>query len=213
VWKLAASRFGNNRWIVYSFKLRRLVILYSDLEYDHWVLVESDYRIVSFCEQPLRIRVRLPSGFVTSVFDMWVLFASREEEFREIKYRRELEEDPLAKRQVCAQSLWCSLKPAHHELYDELQIRANPLLLSNWKKILRCLAATHRLDLTQLCQKILQLLANAGAKALAEIESHFPDFDRAVVHAAIFRLLHDGRATAPLENEPLSGSLPVEVRA
>ena len=57
VWQLAASRFGNNRWIVFSLELLRLVILYSDLEYGHVVIVESNYQIISYCEQPLRLRV------------------------------------------------------------------------------------------------------------------------------------------------------------
>ncbi|MDQ1636984.1 MAG: hypothetical protein QOF62_323 [Pyrinomonadaceae bacterium] len=65
VWSLPSSKFGNNRWIVFSIRLLRLIILYSDLEYDHWVLVESNSRIVLYCEQPLRVRVKLPSGFVT----------------------------------------------------------------------------------------------------------------------------------------------------
>jgi hypothetical protein len=210
VWLLAASRFGNNRWIVYSLKLLRLVILYSDLEYDHWVLVESDWRIVSYCEQPLRVRVRLDSGFVVTVFDMWVIFDSGEEEFREIKYRDQLEQ-PRVKRQLQAQKTWCRLKPEHHEVFDEDRIRRNPRLLRNWKFILRCLAATHKIDLTAICERVSQLLST-GPKTLGELESSFTNGERGLVRPAIFRLLHSGHLIAPLDAQEISNTLPVGVR-
>ena len=48
-----SKKFGNNRWLSYSSKLKRDVYLFSDLEYEHWLLVESDPKIVEFCEQAL----------------------------------------------------------------------------------------------------------------------------------------------------------------
>ena len=49
------GRFGNNIWISYSPKLNRNITLYSDLEYDHWILIENDKNIKSFCEQPYHV--------------------------------------------------------------------------------------------------------------------------------------------------------------
>ncbi|KEP24869.1 hypothetical protein BA70_14805 [Bacillus zhangzhouensis] len=47
-----SSKFGNNYWEAYSPKLKRNVRLFSDLEYDFWVLVETDPKIPNFCERP-----------------------------------------------------------------------------------------------------------------------------------------------------------------
>src|SRR5713226_6896617 len=62
VWERPQNNYGSNRWVVYSPKLDRIVILYSDLERDQWALAEADPTIQTFCEQPLRISVRLASG-------------------------------------------------------------------------------------------------------------------------------------------------------
>src|ERR1043165_479753 len=112
VWESPRGCYGNNRWIVFSHKLKRKVILYSDLEYDHWVIVEATPSIKSFCEQPRRVRVQLPSGLVTTVFDMWILLDTGHQEYREVKYRRELlDATPGSRiyRQLQAQKKWCEL--------------------------------------------------------------------------------------------------------
>src|SRR5438270_9928843 len=85
VWDRPQTRYGNNRWIAYSPRLQRRVILYSDLEYDHWVLMEATPSIKRFCEQPRRIRVQLPPGLVTTVFDMWILWETDRQEYRAVK--------------------------------------------------------------------------------------------------------------------------------
>lgn len=211
VLKLAASRFGNNRWIVFSYRLMRLVYLYSNLEYDHWVLVESNHLIVDYCEQPLRIRMRLASGIVTAVFDMWLEFFDGAEEFREVKFRDQLA-DPRVKRQIEAEEFWCQRSRATFRLFDEVEIRANALYLANWKAILPCLAATRTLDLTGLSANILQLLDNNGATTLTKINKWFPQVEALLVNAAIFRLIHSGKLTAPLAIEPFNSELLIETR-
>ncbi len=52
-----STRYGNNYWEAFSNKMNRDVRFFSDLEYDHWILVEADLDIVAFCEQPMRIQV------------------------------------------------------------------------------------------------------------------------------------------------------------
>ena len=204
VWNLPASRFGNNRWIFYSTKLDRLVTSYSDLEHDHCVSVEADSRIVSYCEQPLRARARTPSGFVTTVFDMWVLFNSGEEEFHEVKYHDQLKE-PRVQRQLAVQRMLCEQKAKRHELFDEYRIRESPLYLTSWKFILRCLASYHRQDLTNICDRVLQILPS-GFKSLGDIHAAM-DFPEHQVRVAVFRLLHKGEISAPLDSDKINNAL------
>jgi hypothetical protein len=81
-----SSKYGNNYWVSYSSKLGRNVRLFSDLEYDHWLLIETDPFIVSFCEQPLCIRQEMETDFVESIFDMWTIDVNGTETFIEVKY-------------------------------------------------------------------------------------------------------------------------------
>ena len=50
-----SSHFGSNFWDCFSQKINRDVNFYSDLEYEHWILVETNPDIEYFCEQPLKI--------------------------------------------------------------------------------------------------------------------------------------------------------------
>jgi len=150
VWERPQSRYGNNRWVAYSPRLQRRVILYSDLEYDHWVLVEATPSIKRFCEQPRRVRVQLPSGSVTTVFDMWILWDTNCQEYREVKYQHELlRATPGSRtdRQIQAQKKWCELCKVGHRVITDEVIRACPLFLVNWKSILGHLACTQQIDL------------------------------------------------------------------
>jgi hypothetical protein len=152
------SRYGNNRWEVYSPKLKRNVTLYSNLEYDHWVIIESNPKVAFFCEQPLKIQIRLPSGVtVTTIFDMWIKWNSGAEEFREVKFNEEIfSANPKSRvaRQIEAQKRWCELKGINHVVATEEVIRANPIYLLNCKFIMRHLGSTRHLDLSPYSERI-----------------------------------------------------------
>jgi hypothetical protein len=210
VTQLAASRFGNNRWIVFSLRLLRLVILYSDLEHDNWVLVESNFRIVSYCEQPLRMRARIAGSIVTTVPDMWLLFESGKEQFRELKYHSQLLE-PRVIRQIKTQKTWCEIKSTPHEVFDEFRIRRNPQYIRRWKFILRVLAATHKTDLKPVSEKVSHLLRN-GPMTLRQLEAHCSHTEQNLVRPAVFRMLHAGSVKAPLGSHEITNDLPVELR-
>ena len=210
IWQLAASRFGNSRWIVFSLRLMRLVILYSDLKYDHWVTVEANHRIISYCEQPLRIRTKTADGFVTTVFDMWLLFASGKEVFREVKYNAQLTEARVV-RQLLAQRTYCAIESGNHEVFDEHRIRRNPVYLRSWKFMLRVLAATHKTNLVPICERVSHLLSN-GPMTLHELEANCSGAERSLLRPAVFKMLHAGQTKAPLGSQELTSKLPVELR-
>ncbi|HEY0321393.1 MAG TPA: TnsA endonuclease N-terminal domain-containing protein [Pyrinomonadaceae bacterium] len=208
------SRYGNNRWVVYSPRLKRRVILYSNLEYDHWVLVEANTSIKSFCEQPRRIRVKLPTGLVTTIFDMWILWDTNAQEYREVKYLHDLlHADPNSRihRQIQAQKKWCTLSNAKHSIMTDEVIRANPIFLSNWKFILSTLACTQNIDLSLHIENISSTIKRCGGETLRNIERLFPKIDRTLVMASVFTLLHRGLLKASLDNHPLNASTKIDI--
>jgi hypothetical protein len=67
-------KFGNNRWLASSIKMQREVYLFSDLEYENWIHVETTPEIVKFCEQPCEIKVPFKNKIKSSIPDMWIKY-------------------------------------------------------------------------------------------------------------------------------------------
>lgn len=133
--KFKNKKYGNNRWDTFSKKLGRDVHLYSDLEYEHWILIEFDPNVLTFCEQPLKIKYFLDNKLIESIFDMWVKYLNGDEFFIEVKYLKELnpnyEKSDRAIRQTKIQKLWCEENNKNYKVVTENEIRKNPVLLSN----------------------------------------------------------------------------------
>ncbi|XQY93689.1 TnsA endonuclease N-terminal domain-containing protein [Metabacillus sp. HB246100] len=131
-----SRKYGNNRWLTYSSKLKRNVYLFSDLEYEHWLLVESNPQIVEFCEQALLMEVVLNGKIQTSIIDMWVKYGNGKEEFLEIKYSSDLSKEKVIN-QIAIQKSWCKENGFQHHVRTEEYIRVNKLLLSNIKQLVK----------------------------------------------------------------------------
>lgn len=208
--KPPAGSYGNNRLIVYSPTLRRRLVLSSLLEGDDWVGIERA-RKKHFCEQPRRVEVRMPTGVVRTVFDFWIHYEDDTEEYREVKYSHDLQNSPRAIRQIDAQRTWCELHGFKHVVATEQTIRANPIELENWKMILHYLAMTSSIDLLSITKKVMRLLTSVRRITIAALEQAFNELDRILVRAAIFTLLHQHWAKAPLDTQRLTHSTTVEV--
>lgn len=74
-----STKFGSNYWEVSSPKLKRIVRLFSDLEYKNWILIEMNPQIISFCEQQLTIKGYIDRKLKKFIFGMWVLYDDTEE--------------------------------------------------------------------------------------------------------------------------------------
>lgn len=134
------NEMGRNRFYVYSRRLHREVRLYNSLQYDHWVLTESDITVMSYCERPLKINVYIAGKVVETVFDMWIKSES-EEKFVFIRYSYEI--DPDSKRsseqainEMYAQKIWCAENNKTHCVLTEEDIRHNPTIIANKKTLI-----------------------------------------------------------------------------
>ena len=68
-------RRGQRQLIGYSPKLKRRVTLLSHAAFEAWLILESDPKIVSFCEHPLLLETSEGSKLA----DFWVRFDDHEE--------------------------------------------------------------------------------------------------------------------------------------
>ncbi|WP_230584494.1 TnsA endonuclease N-terminal domain-containing protein [Lysinibacillus sphaericus] len=131
-----SKRYGNNRWLAYSNKLKRVVYLFSDLEYEHWLQVETDPAIITFCEQPIKMEIIQDGRTHSSIIDMWVKYIDGEETFIEIKYSNDLLKKTVEK-QIYVQEVWCKANQKKHAIKTEREIRLNPIKLSNLKLLIK----------------------------------------------------------------------------
>lgn len=127
------SKYGNNRWIVYSTKINREVYLFSDLEYANWLIIENDASVKYFCEQPTLIEIESEDGkTLKSIPDMYVLYNNGIEAIREIKYQKDLLSEK-AQLQSSIQKNWCVRNNYKHEILTEETLLNNRIYLSNLK--------------------------------------------------------------------------------
>ncbi|HDR7211035.1 TPA: Tn7 transposase TnsA N-terminal domain-containing protein, partial [Bacillus cytotoxicus] len=134
------TKYGNNYWSGFSFKMNRKVEFFSDLEYEHWLLVECDPTIKKFCEQPLKVEYILNDKIRHSIPDMWILYTDNSEKMIEVKYTSSLipshpkYEETM--QQITIQREWCKSNGLNHEVKTEKKIRENRILLGNYRKMI-----------------------------------------------------------------------------
>lgn len=82
-----SDRYSSSFWDGYSYKLQRDVLLFGDLKYDYWILVETDPNILKYCERSNS--EKLQKDNLHKVFDMWQLERNGKETFVNIRYKNQ----------------------------------------------------------------------------------------------------------------------------
>ena len=197
------AHYGSNYWEVYSPKIKRNVRLFSDLEYDHWVSVETNPQIKAFCEQPLHIIEYIDGKRRESIFDMWVQWTDETEAFIEVKYEKDLLSTFKNQRtleQIKTQQTWCQRHGYEHVIQTEKQIRGNPVYLSNMKAILSYVKNYPSFIETNE-RKIYEALQHRSYR-IGEIESTVFSEHTPGIRECICQLIYSGKLEANLDQLP-----------
>jgi hypothetical protein len=162
----------NNRWIVYSPKIRRELCLQGLLAYDHWVLVETDSSVQTFCEYPLKIYKIMYGKRESSIFDMWIKTRVGDEVMVKLEASYKIEPSDKKRDERCISQIrnmteWCKDNGKEFVVRTEIDIRSNPIYLLNMKSIIPFLRHT-KLPIETDRQHILRLL-KYGPTTLAAI--------------------------------------------
>lgn len=195
--------YGNNLWDGYSTKLKRNVNLNSDLEHDHWILVETDPEIVDFCEQPLKIVHSIDGKRRESIFDMWILKKDGSSYLIEVKYSDDLNpKNPKSARaleQTRYQQSWCELHGHNYLIRTEEHIRENLLYLANMKKVLRYTRnRASSIDTNR--YKIIEHL-NQNPISLKNLAGLLTEIPRSRMYEAISWLVYEGEIATNLDTK------------
>lgn len=201
------GRYGNNHWFKYSPKLKRNVDLYSDLEYDHWVLIENDPNVVLFCEQPKWVKEIVDGEHIDTIFDMWLKSKNGTETFVEIKYGAELNLSDKAFssrsfKQVEQQRKWCNANGLNYEVRTEEFIYRNRLLLHNYKVLLPYINNRKRVIETDR-QRIYNIINSRKSINILNIESASTEIPQHRIRDALFNMIYEGIIGADLETKRL----------
>lgn len=132
------THYGSDYWIAYSYKLKRMVHLYSMLEYANFITLEMNPAVEFFCEQPYRIESQ--GGVKTSsVFDFWVQYKEGHSEFQEVKYSSELtgssDADKRSQEQIAFQREWCQKNGYGYQVVTEKDLYDGSFAFQNLKSL------------------------------------------------------------------------------
>ena len=130
------SHYGSDYWISYSYKLKRIIHLYSMLEYANFITLEMNPTVEYFCEQPLKIQdVNYSSNKRVSVFDFWVQYIDSTNEFQEIKYSSDLtgnnDSSIRAQKQIEFQRDWCLTHRHNYRVITEKDLYKGQFRIQN----------------------------------------------------------------------------------
>ncbi len=201
-----SSNYGSNYWEVYSPKLERIVKQFSDLEYDNWVLIETDSSIETFCEQPVIITDFYDGKQVKSIIDLWVKYKDGNECFMEVKYLKDLDPfNPRAARsirQTYIQKKWCFERNLSYIIRTEIDIRRNKIHLENMKTIIpyaRGIGSEIETDRLRIFK-----LINSSKMSLASLEAHLPTIPKQRIRTVVFQLIYLAKIQSNMDKVPIS---------
>ena len=127
--------YGNNYYVVYSSKIKRVCHFYSNLEYYNFLSLEINPEVESFCEQPLKIEMVQENEIKYAIFDMWVKCKDGSEELQEVKYDAELNGNDAksirSQEQIRREEQWCQLNSIDFVIRTDKNIPQGRFFLNN----------------------------------------------------------------------------------
>lgn len=191
-----------NLWYHYSPRLRRDVVLKSDVEFAHFCWLEGDASVLRYELEPAPIIVAIGPESHRTQFDALVEFRGGRAQLREVKTA----EGNLSAREVTQRE--AQERAAQAAGFDYVRITRESLaphaqLIRNWRCALACQASCRELVLKSQC---VELVARVRAEGLTTFEGALRHTDaamRSIYLAALFRCLQEAELASDLHSKPL----------
>ena len=169
---------GSRLLTAFSPKLGRTVRAFDHTAFEHWVRLEVDPGVTSFCEYPCRVGVNDDGRLI----DFWVARHGQEEML--VVERGQ----GSAKLPQSVQTLPLRQVPAAEQA-------AAAVWVANWLRMIPVINATRDVQPKTLIKSVLSLVRRPLALSLVEHELSVGD--PAIVRGTIFELLRTGQLMAP----------------
>jgi hypothetical protein len=131
----STRHYGSNFWNCFSHKINRDVHFYNELEYEHWIHIETNPRIIDFCEKTEKIKGVINNCVYESIIDMWIKWDTGKEEFIKVSYEDKKKVSEINQKKLQIQVSWCNDNNYIHRIETVKSIRIYPYL-KNLKTIL-----------------------------------------------------------------------------
>lgn len=129
------THYGSEYYTTFSVKAKRVVNLFSRLEYYNFLTLETSPTVETICEQPCQIDLIEDGKAKKAIFDMWVKFKDGREELQEVKYTKELTGDSMAairsQEQIRRQKHWCEDNGIQYVVRTEKDIICGTYAMQN----------------------------------------------------------------------------------
>lgn len=182
---------GASRFEFFAPKLKRRVTLFDPFHVRLWALLESNPRVLRYCERPAYWR----HDNSRQLLDFWVR-AGR----REMCWIVTPTPQP-ARAGVLSPDDFIGVRYVHVQ-----NLAAHSIWIENWMRILPYLASNERFVSERLLLDVER--ATSTAPTLGQLERDFQPYDTVLVRTAVFLLLHRGRIKAKsLRDRPLGPAI------
>ncbi|CYU52003.1 S-layer protein [Streptococcus suis] len=204
---LASRKYGNNRMIVYSPKLKRKVVLFSNLEYYCYLFLEFDTNVVDFCEQPdIGIKHLYDGKIHSSVADFLVEYKKDTLQIVECKPSSELNNTKVIK-QLQIQKEWAIANKISHRIFTEKEVLKKQCSLSNLKRLHTALLQVENLIEPNTCliNSILKVVSEHSVMTINQILSYKMDgISNRNILSMLSYLFHQGKLEIDIHNSLLN---------
>lgn len=210
------KKYGSDYFVVNSYKIGRIVNLYSNLEYKNCLSLEVNPEVLTYCEQPYKAEMLINGNKKETIFDMWVLYKNGLEEFQEVKYRDELINTKNSNyirctEQVDFQRRWCKLNKMPYIVRNEDDIEKGRYHIENISHICSCIKRYDHSYAKSFYDRISETLKQ-GEYTLGSLyynmalQLYFNEFLSVISFA-----YYDGLVTLNLFDKPIDNNMEVKL--
>lgn len=191
----------SNLWYVYSPKARADVVLRSDVEFGHFLLVESDANIVHVDYSPEKRIARIAGVEYGTIVDAELTLRDGMRVWREVKRSEDVEQgaQTRANVQLMVQMKAAAFAGVTHELITDKQVFAQPQRIHNWLRIVAWQSQARFHPLEQYTRAVLKIIKTRREVCLADIAALGPDVEIGLFCAAAFQLVQQGLVGSDLD--------------
>lgn len=202
-----SEKTGIGYWEGFSPKLKRDVTLLGDLEYDHWLFVETNPSISNYCERPTFIKVITNGKVYTSKPSLWVKYKDNSESLIKVidirmKHTKKIQDE------IYIEEYWCKEKNMSHNVIHNLEIRSNQTLLSNNKLLISIVS--NRPSPIDIDLHLISQFLSKERKHLYQIKERLIDrISEIRITEAICWLIFQGKVESNMDKVPIGPKLEV----
>jgi hypothetical protein len=172
--------FGTHRFDVYGRKVKRSLTLFGQNAFNFWVRLETDARVVTYCERPLSVPETSPPRIV----DFWTCSKDGEHLYLVLRFHEKANAD-ASEHRYPAFARWCAAHSMSVSYISPEEFDDSGVLRKNWLLMLGYLTASASVDSKPLRADVLR--ASRTGATLYELERNFDRLDPTPVRTAVFR--------------------------